>query len=107
MPTVSQNAASVPTEIGPGLQLARRDILAGEADFGARNVYSVQLPRGAVDSDFGHTLERIIAPLGANVDPRPALGGGDDIRELQSRRGGGIAAPSAKQERPAVGSSFL
>jgi hypothetical protein len=32
---------------------------------------------------FGHTLERIIAPLGANIDRRPALGGGDDIRELQ------------------------
>src|SRR5258707_2859335 len=58
-------------------------VVAGEADFGARNVYSVQLPGGAAGSDFGHTLERIIAPLGANVDRRPALGGGDDIRELQ------------------------
>ena len=41
-------------------------VVAGEADFGARTVYSVQLPLGAADSDFGLTLGRIIAPLGAN-----------------------------------------
>jgi Zn-dependent M28 family amino/carboxypeptidase len=58
-------------------------LVAAEADFGARNVYSVQLPRGAADSAFGHALERMIAPLGANVDRRPALGGVDDIRDLQ------------------------
>jgi len=46
-------------------------LVAAEADFGARNVYSVQLPRGAADSAFGHALERMIAPLGANVDRRP------------------------------------
>ena len=69
-------------------------VVAGEADFGARNVYSVQLP-GAAASDFGHTLERIIAPLGANVDRRPALGGGDDIRELQKA---GVPAVSLRQD---------
>jgi hypothetical protein len=42
-------------------------VVAGEADFGARTVYSVQLPLGAADSDFGLTLGRIIAPLGANL----------------------------------------
>src|ERR1700726_144910 len=70
-------------------------VVAGEADFGARNVYSVQLPGGAAGSDFGHTLERIIAPLGANVDRRPALGGGDDIRELQKA---GVPAVSLRQD---------
>ena len=70
-------------------------VVAGEADFGARNVYSVQLPGGTADSDFGHTLERIIAPLGANVDRRPALGGGDDIRELQKA---GVPAVSLRQD---------
>ena len=70
-------------------------VVAGEADFGARNVYSVQLPSGAADSDFGHTLERIIVPLGANVDRRPALGGGDDIRELQKA---GVPAVSLRQD---------
>jgi hypothetical protein len=70
-------------------------VVAGEADFGARNVYSVQLPGGAAGSDFGHTIERIIAPLGANVDRRPALGGGDDIRELQKA---GVPAVSLRQD---------
>jgi hypothetical protein len=70
-------------------------VVAGEADFGARNVYSVQLPGVAAASDFGHTLERIIAPLGANVDRRPALGGGDDIRELQKA---GVPAVSLRQD---------
>src|SRR5271154_2922105 len=30
-------------------------VVAGEADFGARNVYSVQLPPGAAGNDFGKT----------------------------------------------------
>jgi hypothetical protein len=70
-------------------------VVAAEADFGARNVYSVQLPPGAADSDFGHMLQRIIAPLGANVDRRPALFGGDDIRELQKA---GVPAVSLRQD---------
>ncbi len=55
----------------------------------------MQLPGAAAGSDFGHTLERIIAPLGANVDRRPALGGGDDIRELQKA---GVPAVSLRQD---------
>jgi len=72
-----------------------RIVVAGEADFGARNVYSVQLPGGAAGGDFGHTLQRIIAPLGANVDRRPALGGGDDISELQKA---GVPVVSLRQD---------
>ena len=74
---------------------AGKIVVAGEADFGARNVYSVQLPAGAAGSDFGHTLDRIIAPLGANLDHRPALGGGDDIRELQKA---GVPVASLRQD---------
>jgi hypothetical protein len=70
-------------------------VVAAEADFGARNVYSVQLPSGAAGSDFGHTLQRIIAPLGANVDSRPALGGGDDVRKLQKV---GVPVVSLRQD---------
>jgi len=70
-------------------------VVAGEADFGARNVYSVQLPAGAAASEFAQTLDRIIAPLGANLDRRPALGGGDDIRELQK---GGVPVVSLRQD---------
>jgi hypothetical protein len=70
-------------------------VVAGEADFGARNVYSVQLPAGAAASDFGQTLDRIITPLGANLDRRPALGGGDDIREIQKA---GVPVVSLRQD---------
>jgi hypothetical protein len=72
-----------------------RIVLAAEADFGARNVYAVQLPPGAATSDFGHLLERAIAPLGANLDRRAALGGGDDIRDLQKA---GVPAISLRQD---------
>src|ERR1700691_5878698 len=72
-----------------------RIVVAGEADFGARNVYSVQLPADAAASEFGQTLQRTIAPLGANLDRRPALGGGDDIRELQKA---GVPVVSLRQD---------
>ena len=74
---------------------AGKIMVAAEADFGARNVYSVQLPPNAAGSDFGHTLQRIIAPLGANVDSRPALFGGEDIRDLQKA---GVPAASLRQD---------
>jgi hypothetical protein len=70
-------------------------VVAGEADFGARNVYSVQLPAGAAASGFGQILDRIITPLGANLDRRPALGGGDDIREIQKA---GVPVVSLRQD---------
>src|ERR1700692_261799 len=70
-------------------------VVAGEADFGARNVYSVQLPGGAAGSDFGRMLDRTIAPLGANLDRRPALGGGSDIRQLQKA---GVPVVSLQQD---------
>jgi carboxypeptidase Q len=69
--------------------------VAGEADFGGRNVYSVQLPAGAAATEFGQTLDRLTAPLGANLDRRPALGGGDDIRELQKA---GVPVVSLRQD---------
>jgi hypothetical protein len=70
-------------------------VVAGEADFGARVVYSVQLPPGAGGSEFGRTLGRIIAPLGANIDRRPALGSGEDIRGLQKA---GVPVASLRQD---------
>jgi Peptidase family M28 len=74
---------------------ADKIVLAAEADFGARNVYAVQLSPGAAASDFGILLQRAIAPLGANLDRRAALGGGDDIRELQKA---GVPAISLRQD---------
>jgi hypothetical protein len=61
----------------------------------ARTVYSVQLPLGAADSDFGLALGRLIAPLGANLDRRPALSSGEDIRELQKA---GVPVVSLRQD---------
>src|ERR1700677_95025 len=74
---------------------AGKIVVAGEADFGARNVYSLQLPGGAAGSDFGRMLDRTITPLGANLDRQPALGGGDDIRELQKA---GVPLVSLRQD---------
>ena len=62
---------------------ARRIVLASEADFGARRVYAVLLPTAVAGSDFAKALAATLAPLGAFVDPRAPLGGGDDIHQLQ------------------------
>jgi hypothetical protein len=74
---------------------AGKIVVAGEADFGARNVYAVQLPPGAAGSDFGRNLARVIAPLGANVDRRPPLFGGEDINQLQKA---GVPVVSLRQD---------
>jgi hypothetical protein len=54
----------------------------------------VQLPPGAGDSAFARALGTAIAPLGAYVDRRSALGGGDDMRGLQ---GAGVPVASLRQ----------
>ena len=73
-----------------------RIVLAAEADFGARNVYadpaSARRRRAA---NSARLLQRAIAPLGAILDRRPALGGGDDIRDLQKA---GVPAISLRQD---------
>jgi Zn-dependent M28 family amino/carboxypeptidase len=70
-------------------------VIAGEADFGARAVYSVQLPPGTAGSEFARTLARVMTPLGANIDRRPALGSGEDIRDLQKA---GVPVISLRQD---------
>jgi hypothetical protein len=84
---------------GPAYAAAHADetahiVLAAEADFGARNAYAVQLPPGAADGDFARMLGQAIAPLGAFVDRRPALAGGDDVRGLQKA---GVPVASVRQ----------
>jgi hypothetical protein len=74
---------------------AGKIVVAAEADFGARNVYSVQLPPGAPGSDFGHMLERSSRRSAPTSNRRPALGGGDDIRELQKA---GVPTVSLRQD---------
>jgi Zn-dependent M28 family amino/carboxypeptidase len=70
-------------------------VVAAEADFGARNVLSVQLPPGAAGSDFARALQQTIAPLGAIFDSRPALFGGDDVRGLQKA---GVPVAALRQD---------
>jgi hypothetical protein len=74
---------------------AGKIVVAAEADFGARNVLSVQLPPGAAGSDFARALQHTIAPLGAIFDSRPALFGGDDVRGLQKA---GVPVAALRQD---------
>jgi Zn-dependent M28 family amino/carboxypeptidase len=69
--------------------------LAAEADFGAKPVYAVQLPPKIAAAPFGHELGTVLAPLGAYVDSRPALYGGDDVRELHAL---GVPVASLRQD---------
>jgi hypothetical protein len=70
-------------------------VVAAEADFGARNVYAVQLPAGGAASDFARDLGVAIAPLGAYIDRRPALGSGEDVQGLQKA---GVPVVSLRQD---------
>jgi hypothetical protein len=70
-------------------------VVAAEADFGARNVLAVQLAPGAAGSDFGRALQQTITPLGAVLDSRPALFGGDDVRGLQKA---GVPVAALRQD---------
>lgn len=58
-------------------------MLAGEADFGARKAYAVQLPAGAAGSPFAQALGQALTPLGVFLARDPALYAGDDIKGLQ------------------------
>jgi carboxypeptidase Q len=58
-------------------------IIAGESDFGAGRVYSVSLPKGALDNAFGNTVLRVLAPLGI-VPSTSAPQGGADVAPLHS-----------------------
>ncbi len=60
-----------------------RIVAAGETDFGARKVYSIQLPQGAADGPFGRSVAALLPPLGALLNHDPARRGGSDIEGLR------------------------
>ena len=62
---------------------AGKIVAAGETDFGARRIYAVQLPAGAIDSPFGHAVSEILSPLNALLGREPARRGGSDIEGLR------------------------
>jgi Zn-dependent M28 family amino/carboxypeptidase len=86
---------SQPTDVRQGnrtyLESHRADlplhIAAGESDFGADRVYSVSLSKGGLESPFGQTLLRVLAPLGI-VGSESAPQGGSDVGPL-----GGAGVP--------------
>ena len=62
---------------------AGKIVVAGETDFGARKIYAVQLPLGAVESPFGRALAAILPAQGALMSREPARHGGSDIEGLR------------------------
>lgn len=69
---------------GNGYAAKRKDQMAlhvatGESDFGADNIYSVNLPKGAPGSDFARMLDRLFAPIGILITNEPSGEGGSDV----------------------------
>jgi Zn-dependent M28 family amino/carboxypeptidase len=73
---------------------ADKIVVAGETDFGARRIYAVELPPGAVESPFGTALADILPAQGALMSREPARHGGSDIEGL---RLGGVPVLSMSQ----------
>ena len=54
-------------------------MVIGEIDFGADNVWSLQLPAGTADLPQMRVLAASLAPLNIYVSPEPLRFGGSDI----------------------------
>jgi Zn-dependent M28 family amino/carboxypeptidase len=59
-------------------------VLAGEADFGARKIYTFLAPAAAANTPFLHTLADTLNPLGIFPTAQPATNSGDDIVPLHA-----------------------
>jgi Peptidase family M28 len=57
-------------------------VMAGETDFGARRVYEMRLPAGAIDSAFGKMIAGLLPPLGVLLVPEAPRHGGSDIQDI-------------------------
>lgn len=69
-------------------------ILAGESDLGADNIYALNVPVGALDSEFATIAYRVLAPLG--IEPGgEERSGGADIGPLAR---GGVPVFALKQD---------
>jgi hypothetical protein len=58
-------------------------VIAGEADFGARKAYAMQLPAAAKGTPFAADLAHALTPLGTFLARDPAQFAGADIEEMQ------------------------
>ncbi len=54
-------------------------VAAGESDFGADRIYSLNLPQGSQTSDFAKMARRALDPIGVLVTDTPATEGGEDV----------------------------
>lgn len=57
-------------------------VMAGETDFGARRIYEMRLPAGAVNSPFGKMIAGLLPPLGVLLVPEAPRHGGSDIQDI-------------------------
>lgn len=58
-------------------------VLAGESDFGADNIYSVQLPPAVARGEFARIVQRVLTPIGVLPGNHPAEQGGADVGPVQ------------------------
>jgi Zn-dependent M28 family amino/carboxypeptidase len=56
-----------------------KHIAAGESDFGADRIYSLNLPAGAQGGDFAKLVEPVLTPIGVLTTAQAAGHGGTDI----------------------------
>jgi carboxypeptidase Q len=56
-----------------------KHVVAGESDFGADKIYSINLPAGAMGTAFAAHVETVLAPIGVLMRPDSLDDGGADI----------------------------
>jgi Zn-dependent M28 family amino/carboxypeptidase len=81
---VAQPTAPFGARGGVAYVAARKDeiakhVAAGESDFGADRIYSVNLPKGAQGGDFAKLVEPVLTPIGVLTTAEPARHGGTDV----------------------------
>jgi Zn-dependent M28 family amino/carboxypeptidase len=56
-----------------------KHVAAGESDFGADRIYSLNLPKGGAGSDFARLVEPVLTPIGVLTTAEAAGHGGTDV----------------------------
>jgi Zn-dependent M28 family amino/carboxypeptidase len=70
-------------------------VLAGESDLGADDIYSLQLPKAALNAPLAATAATVLAPLRIMVSSKAATEAGSDIEGIQ---GAGVPVFSFNQD---------
>ncbi len=72
-----------------------RHIIGSESDFGGGKVLKLALPAGLTDRAFAEALGRAVTPAGVLMERTPALGGGEDLMEINAM---GMPVASLRQD---------